>query len=208
MAFVKKWLLSIALGLSILPGARADEGMWLIQNLNRALEKNMKARGLKLGAREIYNEEAGGLTDAVVSLGFYCTGSMISDEGLMITNHHCAYSNVAALSTPEHNYLEEGFWARSMADEIPIKGAPVYFLRKVLDVTDEVHALQAQLRADGKPAGFRRLSSIVEKKYAEGDRMVSLASVWGGDMYYLCFYDEYSDVRLVSAPPVTVAAFG
>ena len=208
MAFVKKWLLSIALGLSILPGARADEGMWLIQNLNRALEKNMKARGLKLGAREIYNEEAGGVTDAVVSLGFYCTGSMISDEGLMITNHHCAYSNVAALSTPEHNYLEEGFWARSMADEIPIKGAPVYFLRKVLDVTDEVHALQAQLRADGKPAGFRRLSSIIEKKYAEGDRMVSLASVWGGDMYYLCFYDEYSDVRLVSAPPVTVAAFG
>ena len=71
----------------------------------------MKARGLKLGAREIYNEEAGGLTDAVVSLGFYCTGSMISEDGLLITNHHCAYSDISALSNAHHNYLEDGFWA-------------------------------------------------------------------------------------------------
>ena len=119
---MKKWLLALLLGLCTLPAARADEGMWLIQCLNRALEKNMKARGLKLGAREIYNEEAGGLADAVVSLGFYCSGSMISDEGLLITNHHCAFSDVTALSTSEHNYLEDGFWALSRAQEIPIKG--------------------------------------------------------------------------------------
>ena len=205
---MRKWVVAIALGLCILPGARADEGMWLIQCLNKALEKNMKARGLQLGAREIYNEEAGGLSDAVVSLGFYCTGSMISDEGLMITNHHCAYGDVSQLSTPEHNYLEEGFWARSRADEIPVKGTAVYFLRKVLDVTEEATALQAQLQAAGKPSGFRRLSSLLEHKYAEGDMMVSLASVWGGDMYYLCFYESYPDVRLVASPPVTVAAFG
>ncbi|MBR1887638.1 MAG: S46 family peptidase, partial [Bacteroidales bacterium] len=98
---MRKWILSVALGLCILPGAQADEGMWLIQALDKALEKNMKARGLKLSAREIYNEEAGGISDAVVSLGFYCTGSMISGDGLLITNHHCAYSDVVALSTPE-----------------------------------------------------------------------------------------------------------
>ena len=98
---MKKWLLSLLLGLCLLPGARADEGMWLIQSLDRALEKNMKARGLKLGAREIYNEEAGGLSDAVVSLGFYCTGSMISEDGLLITNHHCTFRQVSELSTPD-----------------------------------------------------------------------------------------------------------
>ena len=99
---MRKVLLSLLLSLCLLPGARADEGMWLIQSLDRALEKNMKARGLKLGVREIYNEEAGGLADAVVSLGFYCSGSLISEDGLLITNHHCVYSNVANLSTPEN----------------------------------------------------------------------------------------------------------
>lgn len=90
--------------------AFADEGMWMIQDINEALEKNMRARGLKLAANEIYNDEAPGtaVSGAVVSIGFYCTGSVISDKGLVITNHHCAYSNIARLSTPEHNYLEEG----------------------------------------------------------------------------------------------------
>ena len=206
---MKKWLLTIALGLCILPGARADEGMWLIQCLDRALEKNMRARGLKLGVREIYNEEAGGLSDAVVSLGFYCSGSMVSDQGLLITNHHCAYSDVSELSTPEHNYLEDGFWALSQADEIPLKGKEFFFLRKVLDVTDEVYALQERLRAEGLPFGSRRLSAIMEKKYSDEYGMeAGLQSMWAGEKYYLCLYEKYTDVRLVAAPPVTVAAFG
>ena len=205
----KRLFITLLLALCILPGARADEGMWLVQCLDRALEKNMQARGLKLGAREIYNEEAGGLADAIVSLGFYCSGSMISEDGLMITNHHCAYSDVAALSTPEHNYLEEGFWAHSRADEIPIPELNFYFLRKVLDVTDEVKALKEELTAQGKPAGSRRISSIMETKYQKEYGMeAGLASMWAGTKYYLCLYDVYSDVRLVGAPPVTVAAFG
>ena len=205
----KRLFITLLLALCILPGARADEGMWLVQCLDRALEKNMQARGLKLGAREIYNEEAGGLADAIVSLGFYCTGSMISEDGLMITNHHCAYSDVAALSTPEHNYLEDGFWAHSRADEIPIPELNFYFLRKVLDVTDEVKALKEELTAQGKPAGSRRISSIMETKYQKEYGMeAGLASMWAGTKYYMCLYDVYSDVRLVGAPPVTVAAFG
>ena len=205
----KKLIVALALSLCLLPGARADEGMWLIQSLNRALEKNMKERGCKLAAREIYNEEAGGVSDAIVSLGFYCTGSMISDEGLMITNHHCAFSHVAALSTPEHNYLEDGFWALTRDQEIPLKGADVFFLRKVLDVTEEANALQAELQAKGQPTGFRRLSSILERKYREESGLeVSLAAIWAGTEYYMCFYEQYPDVRLVAAPPVSVAAFG
>ena len=205
----KKWMLSLLLALCVLPGARADEGMWLVQCLNQALEKNMKARGLKMGAREIYNEEAGGLSDAVVSLGFYCSGSMISPEGLLITNHHCAYSDVAALSTPEHNYLEDGFWAKTRADEIPLRGKEFFFLKKVLDVTEEVEALIQDLKAKGQPHGSRRISSVLEKKYSQEYGMeASLATMWSGVRYYLCLYKKYTDIRLVGAPPVTVAAFG
>jgi len=205
----KKWIIGLLLALCILPSARADEGMWLIQCLDRALEKNMKARGLKLGAREIYNEEAGGLSDAVVSLGFYCSGSMISEDGLLITNHHCAYGDVSNLSTPEHNYLEDGFWAKSRADEIPLKGKDFYFLRKVLDVTDEVNQLRDDLTAEGKPHGGRRLASLMEHKYsAQYALEANLVPMWSGEKYYLCLYDKYTDVRLVASPPVTVAAFG
>ena len=164
---MRKLLITIALGLCILPGAQADEGMWLVQCLDRALEKNMKARGCKLGAREIYNEEAGGITDAIVSLGFYCSGSMISEDGLMITNHHCAYGDVSALSTPEKNYLEDGFFALSRDQEIPIPGKEFFFLRKVLDVTSEVEALKKEAADEGKVMGNRRLSSLLEQKYSD-----------------------------------------
>ncbi len=206
---MKKWILSLLLLLSVAPLSRADEGMWLIQCLDRALEKNMKARGCKLGAREIYNEEAGGLSDAIVSLGFYCTGSMISPEGLLITNHHCAYSDIAALSTPDCNYLENGFWATSRDKEIRLKGNEVFFLRRVLDITEEVRQLADSLKAKGQVVGSRRLSSVMEKKYARLSGLeASLATMWAGEKYYMCLYDRYTDVRLVAAPPVQVAAFG
>ena len=206
---MRKWLIAIALGLCILPGARADEGMWLVQCLDRALEKNMKARGCKLSAREIYNEEAGGLSDAIVSLGFYCSGSMISNDGLLITNHHCAYSDVSRLSTPENNLLENGFFALSRADEIPVPGLEFFFLRRVIDVTEEVAALKAELEAAGKPSGSRRLSSILEKKYKDETGLeAGLQGMWAGEKYYMCLYSKYTDIRLVGAPPVQVAAFG
>ena len=206
---MKKLLLILAFCLGSVVLARADEGMWLVQCLDRALEKNMKARGLKLGAREIYNEEAGGLSDAVVSLGFYCSGSMISNDGLLITNHHCAYGNIAQLSTPEHNYLEDGFWALSRDQEIPLKGESFYFLNKVLDVTEEVEELTASLVAEGKPHGSRRIASLMETKYRKETGLeASLEAMWSSAKYYLCLYTQYTDIRLVGAPPATVAAFG
>ena len=206
---MKKLLVTLALGLCLLPAAHADEGMWLVQCLDRALEKNMKARGCKLSAKEIYNEEAGGITDAIVSLGFYCSGSMISEDGLMITNHHCAFSDVAEMSTPERNLLEEGFFAKSRADEIPVPGKDFFFLRRVLDVTDEANAIREKALAAGEPFGNRRLSAILERKYREETGLeASLEPMWAGEKYYMCLYSVYTDVRLVSVPPVQVAAFG
>ncbi|MBE6236185.1 MAG: S46 family peptidase [Bacteroidales bacterium] len=191
--------------------ARADEGMWMIHAIDQALEKKMQERGLQLSANELYNADApgAGVSDAVVSLGFSCTGSIISDRGLLITNHHCAYSDIHALSTPEKNYLEDGFWAFKAEEEMPIEGRTAYFLKRVYDVTAEVNAIKKDLERQGKPSGMRRISHILETMYQKGTEMeASLSSMWKGKKYYMSLYEVYRDVRLVAAPPVSSAAFG
>ncbi|MDD7456643.1 MAG: S46 family peptidase [Bacteroidales bacterium] len=191
--------------------ASADEGMWMIQDIHEALEKNMQARGLRLSAGEIYNADAPGasISDAVVSLGFYCTGSVISSNGLIITNHHCAYANVSKLSTSEHNYLEDGFWAMTSAEEIPIEGESVYFLKKVIDVTEEYDNLAGEMRRKHQNAGSRKLSSILEKKYSEETGLEAiLSSMWTGEKRYMSLYKVYTDLRLVAAPPLCIGYFG
>lgn len=206
---MKKSIFALALILTAGINASADEGMWMVNAISKALEANMKAKGLALSAGEIYNEEAGALADAIVSLDFGCTGSVISSEGLVITNHHCAYSDVYDLSTEEHNYLEDGFWAFKSTDEVPIKGKGIQFLKKVLDVTAEVEQMKAEAEAAGQVLGSRKLSYNIEKKYSEQTGLeASLASMWGGSKYYLALYLTYTDIRLVAAPPVSIAAFG
>lgn len=192
-------------------GARADEGMWMIHAIDQALEKKMQERGLQLSANELYNADApgAGVSDAVVSLGFSCTASIISDQGLLITNHHCAYGDIHALSTPEKNYLEDGFWAMTADEETPIKGRTAYFLKRVYDVTAEVEAVKKDLERQGKPAGMRRISHILETMFERGtDLEASLSSMWKGKKCYMALYEVYKDVRLVAAPPVSSAAFG
>ena len=191
--------------------AFADEGMWMIHAIDRALEKRMKATGLQIDARTIYDEEKESLSDAVVSLAFGCSGSMISNDGLMITNHHCAYSDIHALSTLEHNYLEDGFWAMHREEELPVKGQKIFFLKKVLDVTPEVQALRDSLDADHNVMAMRRVYRLIEEKYGkffEGQGEVICSSYYNGNQYYLALYEVYRDVRLVAAPPVCVASFG
>lgn len=191
--------------------AKADEGMWMIHAIDAALEKKMQERGLELSAGEIYNADAEGATiaDAVVSMEFGCTGSIISDNGLLITNHHCAYSDIHRLSTPDHNYLEEGFWAMRSDEEVSINGKSVYFLKRVLDVTDEVNEIKSRTDMTGRPMGMRKLSYQLETKYRNDTGLEAwLASMWDGSKYYMALYEVYGDVRLVAAPPVSSAAFG
>lgn len=188
----------------------ADDGMWQINAIDAALAKQMKARGLKLSPKEIYNADAEGavLSDAVVSLEFGCTGSIISDEGLLITNHHCAYSDIHSLSTMEHNYLEEGFWAFRQQEERNIPGKRVLFLKKVIDVTEETREEIRKAEAEGRHLGSRKLSYVMEHKYGTDDLEAYFSSMWKGEKYYIALYEVYSDVRLVAAPPVSMAAFG
>ena len=207
---MKKILLTLSLLLSAF-SAFADEGMWMINTIDRVLEKKMKAGGLKLDGRMIYDEEKESLSDAVVALAFSCTGSMISSDGLMITNHHCAYSDIHALSTPDRNYLEDGFWAMYREEELPVKGQAVYFLKKVIDVTGEVQALREQHDVASHPMAMRRVYRLIEEKYAkiyEGQGEVICSSFYNGNLYFMALYQVYRDVRLVAAPPVCIASFG
>jgi len=204
----------IAATLLLMPlTALADEGMWLVQLLEENLMRQMKSKGLTLNDKEIYNEEGNAIAGAIVSMEFSCTGSMISNQGLLITNHHCAYNDIHKLSTPEANYLEDGFFAKTRKDEIPIPGKSVLFLRKVMDVTDEVLACKdsvVQARGTENTLTMRGVLGIIEKRYHAKDTTyeVSCNSMWRGLKYYLYFYEVYNDVRLVAAPPVSLAAFG
>ena len=207
---MKKILLAAALLICAL-SAFADEGMWMIQTIDRTLEKRMRAAGLKLDDKMIYDEEKESLSDAVVALSFSCTGSMISRDGLMITNHHCAYSDIHALSTLDHNYLEDGFWAMNREEELPVKGQAVYFLKKVFDVTPEVDRLRDSLDVASRPMAMRRVYKLLEDKYSliyAGQGELICSSYYNGNKYYMALYQVYRDVRLVAAPPVSVASFG
>lgn len=191
--------------------SRADEGMWLVHLIDKALASKMQEKGLKLDPKVIYDENELSYSDAIVSLAFGCSGSMISRDGLMITNHHCAYSDIHALSTPEQNYLEDGFWAMERSQEKPVQGGGIYFLKKVIDVTEEVEELRRSTGAAGKMMGMRKVYHKIESKYQkiyEGQGEVSCASMWSGQKYYMALYEVYKDVRLVAAPPLCIASYG
>lgn len=208
--FLKFLVAAFVATIFIPTAAIADEGMWLV-NMFETIYPQMKKAGLKLQPGEIYNAEGeSSIADAIVSLDFGCTGSMISKNGLMITNHHCAYGDIHSLSTAEHNYLEEGFWAMNSLEEKPIKGKNALFLRKVIDVTAEVIAEKERVKASGvKGMVMRKVYRVIESKYSKDtDYEVMCASMWSGKKYFLFYYEVYPDVRLVGAPPVSIGAFG
>ena len=192
--------------------ASADEGMWLVSTFRDVIYPQMKKEGLKLKPGEIYNEESPALCNAIVAVdGDMGTGSVISDKGLVITNHHVAYGDIHSLSTPAKNYLEEGFWALEQKDELPLKGKTVTFLRQVRDVTDEAQAIRDSLEKANSLGifGTRKVYGILERKYGRDTPFeVECASMWKGKKYLLFYYETYKDVRLVGAPPVKIGAFG
>ena len=209
---MKKAIIYLLL-IALLPiTASADEGMWLVSTFQNVIYPQMKKEGLKLKSGEIYNEDSPALSNAIVAIdGGMGTGSVISDQGLVITNHHVAYGDIHALSTPEKNYLEDGFWALEQKDELPIQGKTVTFLRKVMDVTDEAIALRDSLEKANSLGvfGTRKVYGILQKKYGKNSPFeVECASMWKGKKYLLFFYETYRDVRLVGAPPVKIGAFG
>lgn len=190
----------------------ADEGMWLVNLLGKFKVSKMQKMGLKLSAEDIYDINNASLKDAIVALDHgCCTGEIVSSDALMLTNHHCAYDDIQKLSSLEHDYLKNGFWAKSRDEEINIKGKTVSFLVKVVDITDRV---KKEIEKEKKRKGsdnvrMKKVYHTIEKEYGKNtDLEVSCSSMLRGVHYYLFYYKTYKDVRLVGAPPSSIGAFG
>ncbi len=207
---MKKFIV-MAIALCSVVSARADEGMWLLPYLAKMNLADMQAKGLKLSAEDIYNPKGGSLMDAIVIFGGGCTGEIVSPTGLIFTNHHCGYSSIQALSSLEHDYLKNGFWAMSYAEEIPAPGLSVTFIREIIDVTADIIGNIPDI------AGGEEFDSMVAKnsqklrekleKKNKGKR-VSIQSFFGGNQYFAFIQEVYTDIRFVGAPPSSIGKFG
>ena len=197
---MKKILCSLAILATFAFGARADEGMWLLPLLEQMNGKAMADLGCRLTPDQIYSINHSSLKDAIVQFGGGCTGEMISQQGLLITNHHCGYSNIQALSTPEHNYLEDGFFAMNRNQEIPVPGLSVTFLESMTDVTDAITKAADQQAA--------RQQLISQAQAANPGCRVTVSAFYNQNVFYLIVYKTYTDVRFVGAPPAALGKFG
>ena len=207
---MKKLFSLIAALVLSLTVARADEGMWLPYSLNGQNLAEMQAMGCKLTAEQIFSFNQPSIKDAIVQFGGGCTGEIISPEGLLLTNHHCGLSYVQKHSSIEHDYLTDGFWAKSKGEELPNAGLSVLFLNKVEDVTEAVlKGVTAQTSEADREELVGKNSRQLEKD-RKGDRNVRIEIVpfYSGNQYILFEYDEYKDVRLVCCPPWGIGKFG
>ncbi len=216
---MKKLLLAISAALLLCNGALADEGMWLLPLLQKMNSKTMSDLGCRLSPEQIYDINNSSLKDAIVHFGGGCTGEMISGNGLLVTNHHCGYSHIQKLSTPEHNYLEDGYWAMNSSEELPAPGLTVTFLKSMTDVTavlekaGEAAAKEfkdsANVESLAEKAVTAAKESLITAAKAENPHCeVSITSFYNSNVYYLIISKVYSDVRFVGAPPASVGKFG
>ena len=191
-----------ALGLSLT--AFADEGMWLLPLLQKMNGKALKEAGCKLTPEEIYSINHGSLKDAIIHFGGGCTGEIVSSQGLIATNHHCGYSSIQGLSTPEHNYLMNGYWAKSFEEEIPAPGLTITFLVSMEDVTDKLAGLYGDEKAYRK--AVQELTAASDAKHPNCRSVVT--PFYNDNVYYLIVYKTYRDIRFVGAPPASIGKFG
>ncbi|MBO7268694.1 MAG: S46 family peptidase, partial [Bacteroidales bacterium] len=189
---------------------RADEGMWLPSEIILKI-KDMQAKGFKLTAEDIYSINNSSLKDAVVHFGGGCTGEIISNEGLLITNHHCGFGQIQSHSSVEHDYLRDGFWAMTRAEELPNPGLTVSFLEYMKDVTDEVLKGYKPSMSEEKRIELvaKNTKAIEEKAVKEGKSLrATVKPLFYGNQYYLYVFKVFTDVRLVGAPPSSIGKFG
>ncbi len=207
---MKKILLLVAaVGMTLT--AAADEGMWLLPYLQKMNIKNMKERGCRLSAEEIYSVNHSSLKDAIVIFGGGCTGEIVSPEGLLFTNHHCGYGSIQNLSSVEHDYLKNGFWAMSQAEELPAPGLKVRFIRKIADVTPEVMGNVPSIASQQEYDRITRenIAAVKERLRKENpDMEIDVESFFGGNQFFAFVMEVYTDVRLVGAPPSSIGKFG
>ena len=210
---INKIHLNLALSLLLLTNAfisRADEGMWLPSLIENRIA-DMQEKGFRLSAEDLYSINQASLKDAVVLFGRGCTGELISGEGLLLTNHHCGYGQIQQHSSVEHDYLRDGFWAMSRAEELPNKGLTVSFLERMEDVTSIIlKGYTPQMSEDERVALVKQNSeALLQEAVKEGNGLrATVEALYYGNQYFLFLYREYKDIRLVGAPPSSIGKFG
>ena len=199
------------IALFISSAVHADEGMWLLGNLNKQTRQTMKELGLQMPANKLYNPKKASLKDAVVSFGGFCSGVVVSEDGLVFTNHHCGFSSVQQHSTVEHDYLKDGFVARNRDEELPNPELYVRFLLRTEDVTKRVlkvthDAMTEQERMVAVDSISRLIADEVSLK--DSTLVGVVDAYYGGNEFWLSIYRDFNDVRLVFAPPSSIGKFG
>ena len=197
-------ILTLAVGI-----AKAGEGMW-IPLLLQYNEKEMQEMGMKITAEDIYSINHSSLKDAIVLFGGGCTGEIVSDYGLLLTNHHCGYDYIQKHSSIEHDYLTDGFWAMNRGEELPCPGLSVIFLREMRDVTEKVlNGIDDNMsEADRQAKIDENIKKLVAQFEKESPYKVSIKPFFLGNEYYALFNEIYTDVRLVGCPPSNIGKFG
>ncbi len=198
------------LTLSIFAGVKADEGMWMLPLVQKLNIQKMNGMGCTLSADEIYSDKSVSLKDAVIIFGNGCTGVVVSNEGLIFTNHHCGYEAIQQRSSVEHNYLKDGFTANKLEDEIPCPGLTVKFLVRVQDMTERVLSqLPETLLGKARVQKQDSIISAIEKEETKDTHFTAkLKPFFSGNEYYLFVYEEFSDIRFAFAPPTSIGKFG
>ncbi len=189
---------------------RADEGMWLLSLIGKNYQQ-MKALGYKLTPEDIYSINHSSMKDAVAAMNHgMCTMELVSPKGLLLTNHHCAYNALQELSTIEHNYLKDGFWATSYEEELPVPGMTAWFLVRMEDVTDLVLAeVNDGMTETERHSVIRKVSQKLVEEASEGGKYeAEVKEMFDGNQYFLFVYKVYKDIRLVGAPPESIGKFG
>jgi hypothetical protein len=207
---MKKLLFAFLLSISMVFRAAADEGMWLPMLLGQQVYNDMVKKGLKLSKEQLYSVNKASLKDAIVIFGNGCTGEIVSSQGLIFTNHHCGYGSIAAASTVEHNYLKDGFYARSLNEEIPSKGLSVRFLLRIDDVTKEVEDSLKGLAGAERAARQSKVLSAINSRLSDTAQKIEtqVSPIFKGNQFLAFVYQRYTDVRLVGTPPESVGKYG
>lgn len=205
-----KKLFVVLLSLSLFSGLRADEGMWMLPLIQKLNIQKMNGMGLTLTAEDIYSDKNVSLKDAVVIFGSGCTGVMVSNQGLVFTNHHCGFESIQQHSSVEHNYLRDGFTAEKLSDEIPTPGLSVKFLVRIQDVTERVISqLPDNLLGKDRIEKQDSITKVIRKEAEKGTHYSALVkSFYSGNEFYLFVYEEFTDVRFAFAPPTSIGKFG
>jgi hypothetical protein len=187
----------------------AKEGMWIPATLLER-QKNMKAMGLEIPVDDLYNEKGTSLNNAVVLFGRGCTGEVISSQGLVLTNHHCGYGSVQALSGPGNDYFASGYWAKNNSEELPCPGLTVTFIRRMENVTDKIlFGLSGKMQDAMRDSIIAARISQVELEYVKSTGMEALIKAYfTGNQYWVAIMETYHDIRLVAFPPNSIGAFG